>query len=144
MWDQPRGYVTDPINVGNGFLILKVEEHQKAGLASFEEVLKRDHQQAVQSALHSRSCAVILPQLRVNAFLEIKPGYEDSGAAPGKNTAWVDPAEIKPETVTKEQVARSAAQAPLAGPGAHPRHHHAEYRHLVVALSGATRSGQEQ
>ena len=26
VWDQPRGYVTDPINVGNGFLILKVEE----------------------------------------------------------------------------------------------------------------------
>ena len=33
-----RGSVTDPIRVANGFLILKVEEKHKAGLASFEEV----------------------------------------------------------------------------------------------------------
>ena len=46
-----------------------------------------------------------LTQLRTDAFLEIKPGFEDSGAAPGKVTTWADPAEIKPETVTKEQVA---------------------------------------
>ena len=39
------------------------------------------------------------------AFLEIKPGYDDSGAAPGKNTAWVDPAQLTPQTTTKEEVA---------------------------------------
>ena len=33
-----RGFVTDPIRVPNGFLILKVEEKHKAGLACFEEV----------------------------------------------------------------------------------------------------------
>jgi hypothetical protein len=43
--------------------------------------------------------------LRQDAFLEIKPGYVDSGAAPDKNTAWTDPAQLKPETVTKEEVA---------------------------------------
>ena len=46
-----------------------------------------------------------MTKLRGNAFLEIKPGYEDSGAAPGKNTAWSDPAQLKPETITKEEVA---------------------------------------
>jgi hypothetical protein len=45
-----------------------------------------------------------LTKLRENAFLEIKPGYEDSGAAPGKDTTWVDPAQLKPETTTKEEV----------------------------------------
>ena len=29
----------------------------------------------------------------------------DSGAAAGKDTAWVDPAQLKPETVTKAEVA---------------------------------------
>lgn len=114
VWDQPRGYVTDPINVGNGFLILKVEEHQKAGLASFEEV-----QNEITSKLFNPRFAPelrrYLTELRVNAFLEIKPGYEDTGAAPGKNTAWVDPAEIKPETITKEQVAAKQRHRRLLG-----------------------------
>jgi peptidyl-prolyl cis-trans isomerase SurA len=45
-----------------------------------------------------------LTKLRQDAFLEIKPGYEDSGAAPGKDTTWTDPAQLKPETITKEEV----------------------------------------
>jgi len=114
VWDQPRGYVTDPINVGNGFLILKVEEHQKAGLAGFEEVLPQITNQLFNPRFNPE-LRRYLTQLRVTAFLEIKPGYEDSGAAPGKNTAWVDPAEIKPETITKEQVAARQRRRRLLG-----------------------------
>jgi len=114
VWDQPRGYVTDPINVGNGFLILKVEEHQKAGLAGFEEVLPQITNQLFNPRFNPE-LRRYLTQLRVTAFLEIKPGYEDSGAAPGKNTAWVDPAEIKPETITKEQVAARQRHRRLLG-----------------------------
>jgi len=47
----------------------------------------------------------LLTRLREDAFLEIRAGYMDSGAAPGKNTAWQDPAQLKPETVTKQEVA---------------------------------------
>jgi peptidyl-prolyl cis-trans isomerase SurA len=114
VWDEPRGYVTDPINVGNGFLILKVEEHQKAGLAGFEEVLPQITNQLFNPRFNPE-LRRYLTQLRMNAFLEIKPGYEDSGAAPGKNTAWVDPAEIKPETITKEQVAARQRHRRLLG-----------------------------
>jgi peptidyl-prolyl cis-trans isomerase SurA len=46
-----------------------------------------------------------LTKLRQEAFLEIKEGYIDSSAAPGKSTSWSDPAQLKPETVTKEEVA---------------------------------------
>ena len=56
-----------------------------------------------------------LTKLREAAFLEIKPGYEDSGAAPGKDTAWVDPAQLKPETVTKKQVQEEAHKKKLLG-----------------------------
>src|SRR5580704_2806899 len=31
VWEKPKGYVTDPISVPAGFLILRVEDHQKAG-----------------------------------------------------------------------------------------------------------------
>jgi hypothetical protein len=46
-----------------------------------------------------------LTKLREVAFLEIRAGYVDSGAAPGKDTSWKDPAQLKPETTTKEEVA---------------------------------------
>ena len=46
-----------------------------------------------------------LTKLRQDAFLEIKEGYVDSGAAPGKDTSWKDAIELKPQTTTKEEVA---------------------------------------
>ena len=49
-----------------------------------------------------------LTELRQNAFLEIKPGYIDSAAAPGKDTTWQDALTLKPETTTKEAVAARA------------------------------------
>jgi parvulin-like peptidyl-prolyl isomerase len=114
VWDQPRGYVTDPIPLNNGFLVLKVDEHQKAGLASFDEV-----QNEITSKLFNPrfqpELRRYLTDLRMNAFLEIKPGYDDTGAAPGKKTDWVDPAEIRPETVTKEQVAAKQRKRRLLG-----------------------------
>jgi hypothetical protein len=48
---------------------------------------------------------VLLTRLRKEAFLEIREGYVDTGAAPGKDTTWHDVAEIKPQTTTKEEVA---------------------------------------
>ena len=103
VWTQPRGYVTDPISVTNGFLILKVDDHQKAGLAEFEEVQNEITGKLFQPRMQPE-LRKFLTQLRQDAFLEIKTGFEDSAAAPGKDTTWVDPGEIKPETVTKEAV----------------------------------------
>lgn len=116
IWNQSRGYVTDPIRVDNpsGFAIFRVEEHQKAGLADFEEV--RDEVQdklfrpKMQPALRE-----YLTNLRAVAFLEIKPGFEDTGAAPGKDTTWSDPAQLRPETVTKAEVAARSHRKKLFG-----------------------------
>jgi parvulin-like peptidyl-prolyl isomerase len=114
VWDQPRGYVTDPIKLDNGFEIIKVDDHQKAGLAGFEEV-ENQVTDRVLSPRMEPAVRAYLTKLRVEAFLEIKPGYVDSGAAPGKDTAWIDPAELKPETVTKEQVAAVKHHKKLLG-----------------------------
>jgi peptidyl-prolyl cis-trans isomerase SurA len=104
VWDHPRGYITDPIKVEKGFYVYKVSEHQQAGLADFEQVRNEVEDRLFRPKMDP-ALREFLTKLRTNAFLEIKPGYEDSGAAPGKNTAWVDPAQLKPETVTKEEVA---------------------------------------
>ena len=68
-----------------------MEDHQKAGLAAFEEVQNEVEDKLFKPRMEP-ALRAYLTKLRVNAFLEIKPGYEDSGAAPGKNTAWEDPA----------------------------------------------------
>jgi parvulin-like peptidyl-prolyl isomerase len=112
VWDKPKGYVTDPITVGAGFLILHVEEHHKAGQAELAEV-----EGEVQDKLYAPRMQPMvrdyLTKLRKEAFLEIKPEYVDSGAAGGKDTSWVDPAQLKPETTTKAQVASHARKKRL-------------------------------
>jgi parvulin-like peptidyl-prolyl isomerase len=104
IWDKPRGFVTAPLKQPKGFLILRVAEHQKEGLASFDEVEMEVQDKLFQPRMEPKM-REYLTKLRTDAFLEIKAGYEDMGAAPGKNTIWTDPAQLKPETVTKEQVA---------------------------------------
>jgi peptidyl-prolyl cis-trans isomerase SurA len=99
-----RNFVTDPIKLPNGFLILRVEEVHKAGQAELEEVenevMEKLYMPRFQPAMRE-----YLTKIRYDAFIEIKDGFIDSGAAPGKNTAWTDPAQLKPETVSKEEVA---------------------------------------
>jgi peptidyl-prolyl cis-trans isomerase SurA len=112
VWDKAKGYVTDPISVPAGFLILRVEEHQKAGQAELAEV-----EGEVQDKLYAPRMQPLvrdyLTKLRKEAFLEIKPEYVDSGAAAGKDTSWVDPAQLKPETITKAAVASQAKKKRL-------------------------------
>ena len=103
VWNQPKGYITDPIQSSNGFLILRVEDHQKAGQAELSEVENRINEILLAPRLDA-AVRDYLTKLRKDAFLEIKADYIDTGAAGGKDTAWVDPAQLKPDTVKKEDV----------------------------------------
>jgi peptidyl-prolyl cis-trans isomerase SurA len=114
VWDQPKGFVTDPIKTAYGYEVYRVEEHQKAGLAEFEEV-----QAMVEDRVLSPRMDVAmrdyLTKLRKDAFLEIKPGWTDAYAAPGKNTTWQDAAQLTPATTTKEEVAAEKHKKKLLG-----------------------------
>lgn len=116
IWNQVRGYVTDPMPVTNpsGFAIFRVEDHQKAGLAEFEEVQYEVQDKLFQPRLQP-ALREYMTKLRAVAFLEIKPGFEDTGAAPGKDTSWSDPAQLKPETVSKAEVAARGHRKKLLG-----------------------------
>jgi peptidyl-prolyl cis-trans isomerase SurA len=114
VFSADRGFVTDPIRVNTGFLILKVEEKHKAGLASFEEVEQEVMNEMIQPKFPGQ-VREYLTKLRMESFLEIKPGYVDSGAAEGKNTAWTDPAQLKPETVTKSEVQNQPRKRRMLG-----------------------------
>jgi hypothetical protein len=91
-----------------------VDEHQKAGQAALEEV-EQEIQEKLFSPRMGPEVRKYLTDLRQNAFLEIKPGWVDSGAAPGKDTTWTDPAQLRPETVTKAEVASQKRNKRLLG-----------------------------
>jgi peptidyl-prolyl cis-trans isomerase SurA len=99
-----KGDITEPIKLPGMLLILKVEDRYEAGQASFEDVRNEVADQVI-SPKSEPKVREFLTKLRQDAFLEIKDGYVDSGAAPGKDTRWRDVAELKPQTTTKEEVA---------------------------------------
>jgi peptidyl-prolyl cis-trans isomerase SurA len=99
-----KGYVTDPIKVDNGILILRIDDRTEAGQASFDEA-KEQIQERLAGPKIPPKLREYLNKLRTEAFLEIKDGYVDSGAVPGKDTRWHEVVGLKPETTTKEEVA---------------------------------------
>lgn len=104
VFKQNKGYVTDPIRRPAGFEIYRVDEKYAAGQASLDEVQSEITNKLMEPRVGPK-VREYLTQLRQNAFLQIKPGYLDSGAAPNKDTTWQDAAQLKPETTTKENVA---------------------------------------
>src|SRR4029077_19945211 len=97
---REKGFVSDPRNPRQSFLILKVEDRYEAGQATFEEVKEKIQDALLQPKVEPKA-RVFLSRLREDAFLEIKEGYVDSGAVPGKDTRWKDVAQLKPQTITK-------------------------------------------
>jgi peptidyl-prolyl cis-trans isomerase SurA len=113
---QNKGFVTDAFKTDNGYLILKVEDRYAAGQASLEDV-KNDIMDKLYTPRLQPALRTYLTKLREDAFLEIKPGYVDSGAAPNKDTSWKDPATLKPDTTTKEEVAARKHKKKVLGVG---------------------------
>jgi len=104
VFSQKKGYVTDPIRLPGGFIIFKVEERFEKGQAPYDDVEEEITSRLAAPQMQPKLRAY-LTHLREDAFLQIREGYVDSGAAPGKDTSWQDVAQLKPETVTKEEVA---------------------------------------
>jgi peptidyl-prolyl cis-trans isomerase SurA len=103
VFTHDKGYITDAVKTPNGFEILRVEERYAPGQASFEEV-QNEINSIMAEPRGAPRVREYLTKLRTNAFLQIKDSYVDSGAAPGKDTTWKDPAQLRPETTTKEAV----------------------------------------
>jgi peptidyl-prolyl cis-trans isomerase SurA len=103
VWNLPKGAVTQPVKLPTGFEIFKVDDHTKSGLAPMADV-KPEIENMLYGPKMQPKIRDYLTQLRRQAFLQIKPGFVDSGAAPGQDTKWQEVAQLKPETVTKAEV----------------------------------------
>ena len=90
----PAGGSTQPIRTRQGFVILKVNSHDQAGPAPIEQV-----EQQIQEALYTQAMQpalrAYLTKLREDSYIDIQPGFVDSGAAPGESkpifTAYAPP-----------------------------------------------------
>jgi peptidyl-prolyl cis-trans isomerase SurA len=82
-FDLKAGGVTDVIRTKQGYVILKVDDHQMAGIPPFKDALPR-----VQDALYFEklqpALRVYLTKLREDAYIDIKSGYIDTGASPNQ------------------------------------------------------------
>jgi peptidyl-prolyl cis-trans isomerase SurA len=90
------GEFTQPIRTRQGFIILRVNDHIEAGVPPLDRV--RDQ---IQEQLYSQkmqpSLRAYLTKLREEAYIDIKPGYTDSGASPNQ-TKLVYTSDTGPKT----------------------------------------------
>lgn len=114
VWNLPKGAVTKPIKIATGFEILKVDDHTKNGLEPLSEAKDEIENDLYGKKIRPR-VRQYLTKLREKAFLQIKPGYVDTGAAPGQDTSWQEAAKLKPETVTKAEVEQRTRHKRLFG-----------------------------
>ncbi len=77
------GEVSDVIRTKQGFVVLKVTEHQQAGVPPLSQIEPR-----VQDAIYMQklqpALRAYLQKLREEAYIDIKPGYVDTGASPNQ------------------------------------------------------------
>jgi peptidyl-prolyl cis-trans isomerase SurA len=77
------GEVSDVIRTKQGLVILKVTEHQQAGVPPLSEIEPK-----VQDAIYMQklqpALRAYLQKLREEAYIDIKPGYVDTGASPNQ------------------------------------------------------------
>ncbi|MFP5250434.1 MAG: peptidylprolyl isomerase, partial [Acidobacteriota bacterium] len=103
-FDLKAGQWTQPIRTRQGWIILKVTQHTTGGVQPFDQV-----QQQVEEALYMSqmepAIRAYLTQMRTEAFIDIAPGYEDTGASPNETkpifSAYVPPAPKKKAKVER-------------------------------------------
>ncbi|HEY1987032.1 MAG TPA: peptidylprolyl isomerase [Terracidiphilus sp.] len=74
------GEYTAPIRTRQGYVILKVVQHVPGGVPQFKDV-EQDVEQAYYESKMMPAMREQLTKLREDAYVEIKPGYEDTGAS---------------------------------------------------------------
>jgi len=77
------GEITDVVRTKPGYIILKVADHQMAGIPPLKEIEPK-----IQDALYYEklqpALRAYLTKLREEAYIDVKEGYVDSGASPNE------------------------------------------------------------
>ncbi len=106
VFGQRQGFITEILEVPNGLLLLRVDQNFREGLAELEEV-QEEIRAELSAPRFEPEIRKYLDELRAESYIEIRPGYADTGALDGMNTAWSDPSRLAPLTTTREEVIKA-------------------------------------
>ena len=94
--------VSDVIRTKQGYILLKVTEHDAAGVPSYKDVDRKIQEilyyQKLQPALRA-----YLTKLREDAYIDIKQGYVDTGASPNQTKPIMTAAQTDQEKKKKKK-----------------------------------------
>jgi peptidyl-prolyl cis-trans isomerase SurA len=99
------GQYTDPIRTRQGYIIFKVDQHNPGGVPEFKDVEQEVEQNYYESRMEPAMRAY-LTEMREEAYVDIKPGFVDSGASP-KQIKPVYSAYAPPVPKKKKKVERT-------------------------------------
>jgi peptidyl-prolyl cis-trans isomerase SurA len=151
------GQFTEPIRTKQGFVILKVVQHVPGGVPEYKDV-EQDVEQAFYMSKMEPAIRDYLTKLREEAFIDIKPGYEDSGASAHQTkpvySAYVPPAPKKKKKVertrfrentrTFRQKTAQAAAAPEAAPAPAPAKKDKKNKNASAADAASMKLGKKE
>lgn len=101
---QP-GQITEPIRTRQGWLILKVTEHQKGGVAPLADVQNQIQEQVGMQKMEP-ALRAYLAKLRDEASIDVRAPYFDSGATPNE-IKLIQSAYTPPQSKKKKHADRS-------------------------------------
>ena len=134
-FDLKTGQYTDPILTRQGYIILKVAQHTPGGPRPFKDV-EEDVEEAFYMSQMEPAIRAYLTKMREEAFIDIKPGYVDTGASPNETkpvfSAYVPPAPKKKAKVERTRFREST------------RSFRQKSRAARRACAGASRAGAAQ
>jgi peptidyl-prolyl cis-trans isomerase SurA len=111
------GEWTTPIRTRQGYVILKVTNHSQAGpqpLSAVEDQVQQAmYEEAIQPALRA-----YLTKLRENAYIDVAPGFVDSGASPKQTKPVFQGAAPLPTKKKKQDKSRLDQRAASVSPAA--------------------------
>jgi peptidyl-prolyl cis-trans isomerase SurA len=106
------GQFTEPIRTRQGFVILKVVKHITGGVPAYKDVADQVENNFYMARMEP-AMRDYLTKMRQQAFIDIKPGYSDSGASANeristiKYSAYVPPAPKKKKKVERTRFRES-------------------------------------
>ncbi len=119
-FDLKAGQVTAPIRTRQGYVILKVTEHQDAGTPALKDI-EPQVQEAMYMAQLQPALRAYLTKQREEAFIDIAPGFVDSGASANESkpvfTAYAPPVAKKKNVEKKRRYEASNGTGRFAAQG---------------------------
>ncbi len=102
VFNLKAGDVTEPTRTKQGFVIFKVDQHISGGVPEFKDV-EQDVEQNYYESKMMPAMREYLTKMREDAYVEIKPGYVDTGASGNQRVLPISYSSYTPPSPKKKR-----------------------------------------